>query len=43
MINKPEPESLNIDAKITSYMDEFERDAPEANLNNETETKTNQF
>ena len=42
IINKKEPENLNIDAEITSYMDQFEHEAPEANLNNETETNINQ-
>ena len=42
MINKTEPENLNIDAESTSYMDQFEHEAPKANLNNETERNIDQ-
>ena len=42
IINKKEPENLNIDAEITSYMDQFEHEAPKANLNNETERNIDQ-
>ena len=42
IINKTEPDDLNIDDKLTSYIDEFEHETPETNRSNATKTNINQ-